>query len=69
MPHTEIVEPIGAGTWWLVQCHTCRTLWPAMPSRHRAVEVRDAHEADHAAGTVTTPRLARLHASLEGRPA
>lgn len=66
MPHTEIVEPIGDGTWWLVQCHTCRTLWPAMSSQHRAEEVRDGHEADHADGTVTSPRLDRLHKALGG---
>lgn len=64
--HTEIIAPIGDGTWWLVQCHTCRTLWPAMPSQHRAEEVRDGHEADHADGTVTSPRLDRLHKSLGG---
>ena len=61
--HTEITPPLGDGTWWMMQCHTCREV-RAYPSRHRAEQVRDQHEAEHTAGTVTTPALARLARSM-----
>ena len=67
MAAVEITPPLGDGTWWLVQCHICREL-TAVDNAHKAEDLRSRHEADHADGTVVTPRLARLHAALGGTP-
>ena len=65
--HTEITPPIGDGTWWLVQCHTCRTLWPAVDTRRKAEQLRDRHEAEHAAeATVGNHRAQALAKALGG---
>ena len=53
----EIVEPVGDGTWWLVQCHQCREIvGPAVESEWEAERRARAHQTDHADGTLRRRR-------------
>lgn len=47
--YIEILPPIGDGTWWIVQCHRCRTLvGAACGSRHEAEQRAAGHDCETA---------------------